>query len=147
MSEKFIAALADPWVIVGFAAQALFMMRFLVQWISSEKARRSILPNSFWYFSIGGGAILTLYALHKGDPVFTLGQGLGLLIYLRNFSMILKAKRQARTPTPTAEAKRLVDRLHGDIHRAKDISARGIEIDETLERLSRVLASTRDGVA
>lgn len=78
------------WLIVGFAGQALFFMRFLVQWIASERSRRSVVPRAFWYFSIGGGLVLFLYAIHKRDPVFIIGQGTGLLIYARNL-MLLRA--------------------------------------------------------
>lgn len=76
------------WVVVGFVGQALFFMRFFVQWLASERARASVIPNAFWYFSIGGGSILLLYAIVKADPVFIVGQGMGLLIYLRNIHLI-----------------------------------------------------------
>ena len=134
------AALHDPWVIVGFAGQALFMMRFLIQWLSSEKARRSVIPNAFWFFSLGGGAILLIYALHKRDPVFALGQGLGLFIYLRNFALILKARRRTTAATPLAEALTLVDRLQGDLHKLPDLASRPTEMDAALARLQTLLA-------
>ncbi len=72
------------WLAVGFAGQALFSMRFLVQWLRSERIRRSVVPVEFWYFSIAGGATLLTYALHRQDPVFIVGQLGGLLIYARN---------------------------------------------------------------
>lgn len=78
------------WIIVGFAGQALFFMRFFVQWLASERAGRSVMPVSFWYFSVGGGLILFLYALWRQDPVFILGQSTGLLIYARNLYFIKK---------------------------------------------------------
>lgn len=76
------------WVGIGFFAQFLFMMRFVVQWIASEKAKASVLPVAFWYFSLGGGAMLLAYAIHRGDPVFIFGQALGLFIYARNLWLI-----------------------------------------------------------
>jgi lipid-A-disaccharide synthase-like uncharacterized protein len=79
------------WMAVGFAGQAMFSMRFIVQWLQSERARRSVLPLAFWYFSLAGGATLLAYALHKRDPVFILGQGMGLFIYLRNLWLIRRA--------------------------------------------------------
>ena len=82
------AHLMNPWVLIGLFGQALFMMRFVVQWIASERVKQSIVPQTFWYFSLGGGVILFMYALHQQDIVFTLGQGLGLLIYLRNLYFI-----------------------------------------------------------
>mgnify|MGYP001281159179 CR=1 FL=1 len=63
------------WIIIGFGGQGLFMMRFLVQWWSSEKAKQVVVPVAFWYFSILGGLVLTVYAIHRSDPVFTFGQG------------------------------------------------------------------------
>lgn len=80
----------DFWVVIGFTGQALFTARFLVQWIASEKAKKSIVPELFWWFSVGGGAILFFYALHRADPVFIVGQGAGLFIYLRNMYLIYK---------------------------------------------------------
>jgi lipid-A-disaccharide synthase-like uncharacterized protein len=82
----------DGWVILGFLGQGLFTARFLMQWIASEKAGRSVIPLSFWFFSIGGGALLLVYALYRADPVFILGQGLGLFIYARNLMLIRKEK-------------------------------------------------------
>lgn len=76
------------WLIIGFLGQALFFMRFFVQWIASEKAKQSVIPNVFWYFSLGGGLVLFIYAIHRQDPVFMLGQGTGLFIYLRNIYFI-----------------------------------------------------------
>ena len=68
------------WVIIGFVGQSLFFMRFFIQWLASEKAGRSVIPNAFWYFSMMGGVILFLYALWRQDPVFILGQSTGLFI-------------------------------------------------------------------
>jgi lipid-A-disaccharide synthase-like uncharacterized protein len=78
MSEEQI------WLIVGFTGQLFFTARFLVQWLTSERARRSIVPKAFWYFSIGGGITILCYAIHREDPVFIVGQASGLVIYLRN---------------------------------------------------------------
>lgn len=80
------------WLAVGFLGQALFSMRFLVQWLHSERVKRSIIPNAFWYFSIGGGATLLVYAIHRKDPVFIVGQATGLFIYLRNLHFIFKER-------------------------------------------------------
>ena len=85
-------------VIVGFSGQGLFAMRFIIQWIKSEGEKRSVIPLAFWYFSIGGGLVLLLYAIWRKDPVIICGQGLGLFIYLRNLYFILSpadAKKSA----------------------------------------------------
>ena len=76
------------WIIIGFVGQALFSARFVVQWLASERARRSVVPTVFWYFSLGGGLILLSYAIHKRDPVFIAGQATGVFIYLRNLYLI-----------------------------------------------------------
>lgn len=83
------------WLAIGFVGQAAFFCRFLVQWIVSERNKRSTIPIAFWYFSIAGGIILLLYAIHKRDPVFILGQSTGLLIYLRNLALIRRNARVA----------------------------------------------------
>ena len=97
LHDVFVAQL-DWWVALGFVAQALFSMRFLVQWIASERAGRSVVPTAFWVFSIGGGVLLFAYSLYRKDPVFIAGQGLGLFIYLRNLYFVLREGRQ----TPSA---------------------------------------------
>ena len=77
-------------IIVGFGGQGLFASRFIIQWIKSEGAKKSVIPVAFWYFSIGGGAVLLLYAIWRQDPVIICGQGLGLFIYARNLYFILR---------------------------------------------------------
>jgi lipid-A-disaccharide synthase-like uncharacterized protein len=86
----------DAWVALGFLAQALFSMRFLVQWIASERAGRSIIPTAFWLFSIGGGVLLFAYSLYRKDPVFIAGQGLGLFIYVRNLYFVMRERGDAK---------------------------------------------------
>ena len=78
-------------IIVGFAGQGLFAMRFILQWLSSEKQAKSVIPVAFWYFSIGGGSVLLLYAIWRQDPVIICGQGLGLFIYLRNLYFVRRS--------------------------------------------------------
>src|SRR5450830_1289651 len=85
----------DVWVILGLVAQFFFTMRFAVQWIASERAGRSVIPVAFWFFSIGGGLLLLVYALYRRDPVFIAGQALGLLVYIRNLYFIIVNGRQA----------------------------------------------------
>ena len=81
------------WMIIGFSGQALFGSRFLVQWIVSERRHESTIPLAFWYFSVGGGVILFTYAVYRQDPVFILGQSMGLFIYLRNLWLIYAERR------------------------------------------------------
>jgi lipid-A-disaccharide synthase-like uncharacterized protein len=81
------------WIAVGLIAQCLFSMRFIVQWVATERARVSIVPETFWYFSFAGGAMLFAYAIYRFDPVFMLGQGTGLIIYARNIYFIWLGKR------------------------------------------------------
>ncbi len=84
------------WLGIGFGAQLMFSMRFIVQWIASERARASIVPEVFWYFSFIGGLMLFVYAIHRMDPVFILGQGMGLVIYTRNIYFIWSARRTGK---------------------------------------------------
>ena len=86
---------SDLWLTVGFLGQSLFSARFLVQWLVSEKRRRSVTPIAFWYFSLAGGLILLAYAIHRHDKVFIVGQASGLLVYVRNLVLITQARRDA----------------------------------------------------
>ena len=86
----------DWWAYIGIIAQALFTGRFVVQWLASEKAGRSVIPFSFWTLSIGGGLLLLVYALYRRDPVFILGQAFGVLIYLRNLTFVLRERREEK---------------------------------------------------
>ena len=93
LHDVFVMRL-DWWVLLGFVAQAFFTMRFLVQWLASEKVGKSVIPLAFWWFSIGGGLLLLVYALYRRDPVFILGQGFGVFVYLRNLQFVLRARKQ-----------------------------------------------------
>jgi len=84
------------WLAVGFLGQGLFSARFLVQWIISEKEKKSVFPVAFWYFSIGGGVTLLAYAIYRQDPVFILGQASGLLIYFRNLYFVFHERKHLR---------------------------------------------------
>jgi lipid-A-disaccharide synthase-like uncharacterized protein len=88
--EKF-----EWWVLLGYLAQIMFTMRFVVQWIASERVGKSVIPMAFWFFSIGGGLLLFGYALYIRDPVFILGQGFGVFVYARNLFFVLRERRAA----------------------------------------------------
>jgi lipid-A-disaccharide synthase-like uncharacterized protein len=94
LSAKYPTLELDFWVILGFIGQTMFTMRFIVQWISSEKKKESVIPISFWYFSLAGGVVTLFYAIHRMDPVFILAYLPGNFIYLRNLYFVYK-KRQA----------------------------------------------------
>ena len=76
------------WLVLGFMAQGLFAARFLVQWLTSERAHASVIPVSFWYLSIVGSAMLLVYAIHRRDAVFIAGQLAGSAVYVRNLYLI-----------------------------------------------------------
>lgn len=78
------------FLIIGFIGQGLFSMRFIIQWLASEKAKKSVIPFSFWIFSLSGSIFLLIYAIYKKDPVFILGQAPNVLIYSRNIYLIKK---------------------------------------------------------
>jgi len=79
------------WIVFGFAGQLLFTMRFITQWLASEKAKQTVVPLSFWIYSILGSAILSAYAIYRRDPVFILGQLPSVFIYIRNIMINRKA--------------------------------------------------------
>ncbi len=76
------------WMCVGFIGQVFFGLRFVVQWIATERAKRSVIPLAFWYLSLGGSVVLLVYSIYKRDPVFIFGFSLNLLIYSRNLWFI-----------------------------------------------------------
>lgn len=82
------------WLVLGFTAQAMFSARFLVQWITSERARESVVPTLFWWLSIGGGGLLLCYAVLRADPVIAVGQSAGLIVYARNLVLIRRKERR-----------------------------------------------------
>lgn len=85
----------EAWLALGFLGQACFASRFLVQWLVSERAGRSVVPRAFWYLSIAGGSIVLCYAIWRRDPVFIVGQSAGLLVYLRNLILLRREDRRA----------------------------------------------------
>jgi lipid-A-disaccharide synthase-like uncharacterized protein len=84
------------WVLLGYLAQIMFTMRFVVQWVASERAGKMVMPIAFWFFSIAGGVLLFGYALYIRDPVFILGQGFGVFVYARNLYFELRDLRKLR---------------------------------------------------
>ena len=86
------AIISNTWVIFGLAGQFFFTMRFVVQWIASEARKQSVIPISFWFFSLFGSLILLAYAIHRKDPVFILGQCFGFFVYGRNLYFVYKKK-------------------------------------------------------
>lgn len=92
----------DLWLAIGFGAQLCFSSRFLIQWLASERAGRSVIPVAFWVFSVVGGGMLLVYAIHRRDPVFILGQAAGLLVYSRNLWLIAQEKRRSLVHTSEA---------------------------------------------
>jgi lipid-A-disaccharide synthase-like uncharacterized protein len=94
--DVFVAKF-DFWLAFGLIAQLFFTARFLVQWISSERAGQSVVPIAFWFFSMGGGLMTLVYGLAKREPVIILGQGLATLIYIRNIMLIVKSRGKTST--------------------------------------------------
>lgn len=88
------------WLAIGFLGQGLFSMRFLVQWLTSERQRKSVIPVAFWYFSLAGGITLLTYAIHRKDPVFIVGQITGVFIYSRNLYFIHRDRRRSTEDSP-----------------------------------------------
>jgi lipid-A-disaccharide synthase-like uncharacterized protein len=92
------------WVGLGFLGQVLFTGRMIVQWLVSEKHKRSVVPPMFWWMSLAGSTMLMAYFLWRRDPIGLLGQAFGWFIYVRNLWMIYRPKDAAgMTPQP-AEA-------------------------------------------
>ncbi len=101
LSVRYPKFQLDFWILFGLVGQAMFTMRFFIQWIASERRKESVIPVSFWYFSLGGGLMLLAYAFHRMDPVFILAYLPGNFIYFRNLYFIYRKK--ARPPVAPAE--------------------------------------------
>jgi lipid-A-disaccharide synthase-like uncharacterized protein len=95
MITEILSQLQDPWVIFGFAAQGMFFGRFVVQWIATERAKRTVVPVSFWYLSIVGALMILAYAIRQQDIVFIFGQGLAIVIYLRNLYIFYQQPKES----------------------------------------------------
>lgn len=112
-------ALADNTYLLGFGllGQLLFSARFFVQWLASERAGRSVIPRSFWYLSVAGGAVLFVYACVRRDPVFMIGQGSGLLIYARNLFLVLREANARPEADRARNAERVpaLEQTHGAV--------------------------------
>jgi len=104
MLERLAEIVKDPvelfWVLFGLAAQSLFAGRFIWQWFVSEKKKRSVVPPGFWILSLVGGLMLFVYACQRQDPVFIIGQGLGVIIYVRNLMLIWRSRTAIRRRHP-----------------------------------------------
>lgn len=85
------------WLGIGFLGQGIFFMRWVVQWLASEKHAESRVPIAFWYMSLLGGMITLAYAIYRKDPVFIAGQSVGAVVYLRNLMLIARSNQAAST--------------------------------------------------
>lgn len=92
--DAYDGGLGWGWLLFGFAAQALFTLRFLVQWWASERERRTVVPVSFWWLSLLGGVSLGVYFIRRGDPVGIVSQFVPVAIYLRNLWLIHAERRR-----------------------------------------------------
>ncbi len=92
-----VLAKIDLWFVIGMVGQFVFAGRFIVQWISSEREKKVVIPVAFWWLSITGGIITFAYAAHREDPVFMLAQAGGLLMYLRNLVIHRRSLRSTET--------------------------------------------------
>lgn len=88
------------WLGIGFFGQGMFFMRWLVQWLASERHNESRMPIAFWYMSLGGGMITLAYAIYRKDPVFIAGQSVGAFVYLRNLILVHRSARAQQSPPP-----------------------------------------------
>jgi lipid-A-disaccharide synthase-like uncharacterized protein len=82
------------WLGIGFFGQGVFFLRWVVQWVASERHAESRVPIAFWYMSLAGGLITLAYAIYRKDPVFIAGQSVGAVVYLRNLMLIYSNSKQ-----------------------------------------------------
>lgn len=91
------------WLGIGFFGQGIFFMRWVVQWIASERSAESRVPMAFWYMSLIGGLITLAYAIYRKDPVFIAGQSVGAFVYLRNLMLIYRNPQANQEPRTSKE--------------------------------------------
>jgi lipid-A-disaccharide synthase-like uncharacterized protein len=96
MISQIITLIKDPWIIFGFAAQFVFFLRFVVQWLASEKRKESVIPLAFWYLSLGGTIMILIYSIRQKDIVFSTASVLNALIYIRNL-ILINSKKKSHT--------------------------------------------------
>lgn len=80
------------WVSIGLLGQLIFTGRMIVQWMASERSKRSVIPVAFWWMSLGGAVMLVVYFVWRRDIVGVVGQGTGLFIYARNLVLIRRSR-------------------------------------------------------
>jgi lipid-A-disaccharide synthase-like uncharacterized protein len=95
------------WGGIGLLGQGAFTARFLVQWLASERKRDTVMPVAFWWFSLAGGLITLAYVIHLGSLPLTIGQGMGLVVYVRNLMLVKKAARREARRRARAAGQRL----------------------------------------
>ncbi|HBF30692.1 lipid-A-disaccharide synthase N-terminal domain-containing protein [Rhizobium sp.] len=88
------------WLVLGLVAQLLFSLRFIIQWLVSEKQKRSVIPSAFWWFSVFGGILLLAYGIHRGEPIIILGQAMGIVVYIRNLMLVYQGEKTELPPKP-----------------------------------------------
>jgi lipid-A-disaccharide synthase-like uncharacterized protein len=94
-----IDSVADlVWLVFGMFAQLMFSLRFIIQWLSSEKQRKSVIPVAFWWFSLAGGIALFAYGVHRREPVIMMGQLFGIVVYMRNLVLIYNERKAEQNP-------------------------------------------------
>jgi lipid-A-disaccharide synthase-like uncharacterized protein len=117
------AGLSKGWLAFGFGAQLLFMARFLVQWLASEKAKKTVVPVSFWWLSLLGGLSLGVYFMQRGDPVAIMGQMFPTLVYLRNLWLIYAERKHEQPPAEEGELALEGEFAFADTHGAQRLNA------------------------
>jgi lipid-A-disaccharide synthase-like uncharacterized protein len=99
--HRFLGLDWNYLVILGLVGNATFSMRFLVQWVASERQGESVIPISFWYWSIGGSILMFLYFLFRRDPVGILAYLPNSIIYIRNLMLIRKGGEPPTAAAPS----------------------------------------------
>lgn len=92
------------WAGVGLVGQGIFTSRLAVQWLASERKKDVVVPDAFWWFSLAGGLITLVYAIHLQSLSLALAQSTGVFIYMRNLMLIAGRKRRDRAPRPPEPA-------------------------------------------
>jgi lipid-A-disaccharide synthase-like uncharacterized protein len=138
--RAILYVVTEPIFLFGFFANFLFMMRFVVQWVHSERRRQSVIPLAFWFFSVGGGCAMLVYGIFRRDPVIILGQGLGLVIYSRNLWIIFGPQRHQRQSEALEKARQLLSELDGELQELTEWGDRSPAVDKSIAALNKLIS-------
>jgi lipid-A-disaccharide synthase-like uncharacterized protein len=91
-NDKFLGIEWHFWKVIGWVGNGIFFSRFFVQWVATERHKRVVVPNAFWWLSLIGSLCLLSYGLHQRDSVFIFAYAFTWIPYIRNLVISRRVK-------------------------------------------------------